>query len=414
MFQSGVEERLRDEYEEDGYLRPAYDSFCFANVPHTVASMLGTETGRTLPDEAFAGLETDVETVLVVLIDGLGLNRWRSERDVPLLERLTERGTVTPLTSVYPSETAAAMTSYHTGTLPAEHGVIGWNVYEPTVGESFEALPFVTKDGRQPGLEPESVADADPWVAQLDSAVDVHYVTGFPQHQQYATIHEYEPIEALGPTLEGALTATEDGSPSYVFAYVPHLDAAAHEHGTASGPYRETLEEVSAQLERAFDGVDAETAAETLLVVTADHGHLDTDPERNVDLTEIEVLEESLARDPAGEPIRYAGSPRNVHLHLQEGTVENVRETLTSRLEARVYRRERLLEMDLFGDRSPSATLERRIGDLVVVPRDLGVWYGGEHEPEELDLVGMHGGLSPAEMLVPFAVARLHDVGQYK
>jgi hypothetical protein len=32
-------------------------------------------------------------------------------------------------------------------------------------------------------------------------------------------------------------------------------------------------------------------------------------------------------------------------------------------------------------------------------------WYGDEH-PEELDLVGMHGGLHPDEMLVPFAAVR--------
>ncbi|WP_137289923.1 hypothetical protein [Natronorubrum halophilum] len=51
MLQSGVEERLRETHLWDGFLYPAYDSFCFANVPHTVASLLGAETGRTLPDE---------------------------------------------------------------------------------------------------------------------------------------------------------------------------------------------------------------------------------------------------------------------------------------------------------------------------------------------------------------------------
>ncbi|GAB3665441.1 alkaline phosphatase family protein [Halopiger thermotolerans] len=409
MLRSDLEERLRDRYEDDGYLHPAYDSFCFANVPHTVASILGADTGRTLPDDALSGVETDVENVLVVLLDGLGLNRWRSERDVPLLERLTDRGTVTPLTSVYPSETAAAMTTYHTGALPAEHGVIGWNVYEPTVGTSFLSLPFVDKAGNPPaGLEPEDVADAEPWVADLDGAVDVRYVTGYPEHEAYATNHEYEALEDLGPTLIEALAAA--ASPSYVFAYVPHVDVAAHQHGTTSRSYRETLERACGELADALATVDPETVAETLVLVTADHGHVDTDPDRNVDLTEFDVLEESLARGPDGEPIRYAGSPRNVHLHLREGTVERVREELTERLDARIFRRETVLEKGLFGDCEPSATFERRLGDLVVTHRDLGVWYGGAHEPAELELIGMHGGLNPDEMLVPLAACRLSQL----
>ncbi|AEH37443.1 alkaline phosphatase family protein [Halopiger xanaduensis] len=407
MLRSDLEDQLRDRSEDDGYLFPAYDSFCFANVPHTVASILGAETGRTLPDEALAGVETDVENVLVVLIDGLGLNRWKSERDdVPLLKRLTERGTVTPLTSVYPSETAAAMTTYHTGALPAEHGVIGWNVYEPTVGTSFLALPFVDKDGNPPaGLEPGDVADAEPWVVDLERDVDVHYVTGYPEHEAYATNHEYESLEDLGSTLEGALDAP--ASPSYTFAYVPHVDVAAHQHGTTAEQYREALAQACAQLEDALATVDRDTAEETLVLVTADHGHVDTDPDRNVDLTEFDVLEESLERGPDGDPIRYAGSPRNVHLHLREGTVERVRDALRGRLDARVVRRETVLEKRLFGDCEPSTTFGRRLGDLVVSHRELGVWYGGDYEPEELELVGMHGGLNPAEMLVPLAACRL-------
>ncbi len=143
------------------------------------------------------------------------------------------------------------------------------------------------------------------------------------------------------------------------------------------------------------------------MLVTADHGHVDTDPERNVDLTDFDALEDGLERDPDGEPIRYAGSPRNVHLHLRDGTVERVREELTDRLDARVFRRETVLEGDLFGDCAPSETFRRRLGDLVVSHRELGVWYGGAYEPDELDLVGMHGGLHPDEMLVPFAACRL-------
>ncbi|MFC5365817.1 hypothetical protein [Salinirubrum litoreum] len=39
----------------------------------------------------------------------------------------------------------------------------------------------------------------------------------------------------------------------------------------------------------------------------------------------------------------------------------------------------------------------------------LGTWFG-EAEPAELDMVGMHGGLTPEEMLVPFAAVRADEL----
>ena len=77
---------------------------------------------------------------------------------------------------------------------------------------------------------------------------------------------------------------------------------------------------------------------------------------------------------------------------------------LDDRLDARVFTRERLDARGLFGG-SLGPAARRRCGDVVVVPREEAAWYddGGDVG----SLVGMHGGLSPAEILVPFAAARL-------
>jgi len=46
-----------------------------------------------------------------------------------------------------------------------------------------------------------------------------------------------------------------------------------------------------------------------------------------------------------------------------------------------------------------------RIGDILILPRsNLTVWY--EHiKGKKFAMLGMHGGMSPDEMLVPFAVS---------
>ncbi|WP_257300164.1 alkaline phosphatase family protein [Haloarchaeobius sp. FL176] len=411
MLRTDLAVSLRDRFEDDGFLFPDYDGYCFANVPGAVASLLGADAGRSLPADTFDGVDTDgVETVLVVLVDGFGWTQWRRERTHHgFLDRLTAAARVTPLTSIYPSETAAAITTFHTGALPAKHGVVGWNVHDPAAGETFEALPFLTKAGEEPtGLGPDEVFDADAIYPSLaEQGVEAHHVVPFDETYEGATAHTYGSLDELPGQVRAAVDAA-DGR-SYCFCYVPHVDHEAHHSGTGSDEYRDTVGEVFEVVERALDGLDDETREETLLLVTADHGHVDTDPERNVDLDADAELVDALARGPDGEPIRYAGSPRNVQLHLQRGRVQSTADRLSSSLDARAFTRAEALERELFGDVEPSETFLRRLGDLVLTHRDLGTWWG-DHEPEELELVGMHGGLHPDEMLTGVAAVRISDL----
>ncbi|USZ68164.1 alkaline phosphatase family protein [Halorussus salilacus] len=413
MLRTDLAESLRAEFGEDGSLLPDYGGYCFANVPHTVASVLGADTGRTLPDDTLAGVDTAVENVLVVLVDGFGFEQWRRVRDAhPFLSRLSETARVTPLTATYPSETAAAIHTFHTGSLPAEHGVIGWNVYEPSADQEFEALPFLTKDGEEPeGLAPEEVSAAPSLYPELeDAGVSAHHVVPFETTTEGAARYTYESLADFPERVGDALGAAHrEDDRSYCYAYLHDVDQAGHESGTRSESYRETVGEVFDAVSAALSGLDAAVAEETLLVVTADHGHVNTDPERNVDLDGFEEVVAALARRDDGTPVRFSGSPRNVHLHLQEGREAETAAFLRENLDAKVFTREEVLDCELFGDAPPSETFRRRLGDVVVTHRNLGVWWGDE-EPDELAYVGMHGGLHPEEMLVPFAAAKMDEL----
>jgi predicted AlkP superfamily pyrophosphatase or phosphodiesterase len=403
MLRTAVEERLRDERARDGYLFPAYDDYCFGSVPDTIRSILDADASRTLPDDVFEGVRTDVTNVVTVVVDGYGLDSWKRDRhDHAFLNRLTDRGTVTPLTSIYPSETAAAMTTFETGQLPCEHGRIGWNVYEPETDRSFVALTGETKHGDDEFAE-ESTDGVDYHYEDLATAgVDCHRVQPLRRETDGVTHHHYEELASFGERLARVVERSDD--PAYVYGYVPDVDHVSHAEGTDSAAFRETVASVCAQLESFVAHLNDETAAETLLLVTADHGHANTDPERNVDLSDRTAVVESLRTHADGTPVKLAGSPRNVHLHLRDGSVGAVQESLSD-LDARLFTRSAALDRDLFGDRAVSNRFRRRCGDLVLTHRDLGTWWG-DVEPDELELIGMHGGLHPSEMLVPFAAVR--------
>ncbi|WP_435318087.1 alkaline phosphatase family protein [Haloarchaeobius sp. TZWSO28] len=409
MLRTAVADELRDEFLQDGYLFPDYDGYCFGNLPHSIASLFGVDTGRTLPADVFDGVATDVTNVLVVLVDGFGWTQWQRELERhDFLGRLSDRARVTPLTSIYPSETAAAITTFHTGSLPAEHGVVGWNVFDPVAKRPYAALPFEHRDGSQPAIPRESVAAAESIYPNLAAAgVKCHHIVPFPSIPDGVTRHQYDGLEDVPETLRAAFEAAD--SPAYHYLYLPQVDHEAHHTGTRSEAYRGTVSDVFETVETALSAIDDETAAETLLLLTADHGHVDTDPDRNVNLDRLDWLVDSLARDVTGEPIRFAGSPRNRHLHLEEGTVDAVASRFRDEFDVRVFDRTAVLEQELFGDVAPSETFRRRLGDLVVTHRELGLGWG-DHEPTEIEFVGMHGGMHPDEMLTQVAAARLSDV----
>lgn len=417
MLRDSVAHRLRETRSEGAYLFPAYGDYCFANVQGTAFSVLGESLGRRLPDDVLEGVDADVDHVLVVLLDGFGYEQWkRHHRDHPFLAALTERGTVTPLTSTYPSETAAAMTTFTTGLLPVEHGVLGWYQYVEALDAVVQTLPFATVDGKPieeafDGVGRDALFPQTSLYERATSrGIDVHLVQpeGILDPTDLALLgagiepHPYRTVAGMAIQLRRVLEAAEGRT--YVHAYVPTIDAAAHAGGTESRGYGATLSMITDRLGAELVGrLDGETAARTLLIVVADHGHVDTDPATNVDLSTIDGIREHLRTDGRGAPIPPVGGPRNVRFHVETGHEAEVRAALERELDARVFDRAEALDRELFGDGEPIDDFDERCGELICVPRERGIWWDGD----ELDFVGMHGGLHPDEMLAPFAAANL-------
>lgn len=431
MLRTDAADALRDRQTEDGYLLPAYGDRSFDQLPATVADLLGVGgvPGTPLPDDVFEGVRTDAPVVLHVLVDGFGFEQWGRHRNASLfLDRFTEYGRVSPLTSVFPSETAAALTSLHTGVAPARHGLLGWTQYLPDHDLVVQSLPLETPDGRAAaefGVEaPDLVADGvtPMYDRLLDAGVHAsvlgpegipdsaygHFAFGDAERVAYDGLAGDGGFDArLRATVERAHAR----APAYVYAYLPQVDGAAHEHGTRADEYASTVGEVFRALGRVIGGLDEATARETLLLVSADHGLLDMDTAASVDLLADPRVERAVGRDRRGEPL-FSGSPRNLALFGRDAdAVAALERAMADHAFARLASApDPTLDRALFGP-GTSATFESRRGDLLAVPREVGVWHD---RTDVLDYAALHGGLHPSEMVVPFAAARadrLQDLG---
>lgn len=409
MLRHGLADRLAGESEDA--VCPDYGGYCFAGVPDALCGLVAGETDEGLPADVWAGIPVDRPRIVCILVDGFGWFDWvrAHERD-PLLGAVTDAGRVSPLTSVYPSETAAAMTTFESGAQPIEHEILGWWQYEPDLDAVITPLPFRTLDGASVGevhgIDRDAILPRPRTferLGELDRTLLVlpetfASTTAARIRSGDVAVRGYAEMRGMAGAIRAGLV---DGA-RVVYAYSPAIDTVAHHAGPASMRYREVLADLTGALTEAFTALPAGIAAETLLVLTADHGQVATPATNNRDLRDLDLWD-ALRRDSAGEPIPPVGSPRNARFHLDPGGRDRVETTIADTLDARVLTRAAALERELFGDRTPGAGFAGRCGDLLCIPRSGSAWWMAE----ELGLAGMHGGLAPEEMLVPFAAAPL-------
>lgn len=346
-----------------------------------------------LPPDALSGKRS----VVLLIIDGLGLDYLRhTSPHGPLAEHL-----LCGLGSVCPATTSAAITSFFTGLAPASHGLLGW--YTPFEARDAVVLPLLARVRNGPSLPATDLATlyrSPPLAARLTR--DCHVVTGrriagsaySRAHAGPAQVHGYRSLSGLFGQLEHLVRA--DGPPRYVHAYWSELDHLAHEHGVAHRRTGEHLRQIEAQLVRFLKAI---AGTETALLITADHGFIDTAPGRSLLLNDYPALARQLRLPLAGESrLAFVHAEPEYRLSLGGDLAEFLGDRAT------VFSGEQFIAGGFFGPGEPHPALAQRVGDWVVAMAD--GWTLRDRLPGEKPFmpVGVHGGLSAAELNVPLAM----------
>jgi hypothetical protein len=109
------------------FFTPTTKETASSNLPGAVLGFFGADRRPSkLPSLEQLG-EVDakgVNKVVLLVLDGFGFNQFKRHcSDIPFLAELTGKSRVFPLTSVFPSQTTNALTSFSTGLTPQEHGL---------------------------------------------------------------------------------------------------------------------------------------------------------------------------------------------------------------------------------------------------------------------------------------------------
>ena len=410
-----------------GAVRPDYAGYCLSNIPSTILSVFGVDPARpTLPRDVFGGVETSgVDNVILLLCDGLGFNEWQRQRQKGFIGAISRKGSVRPITTVFPSTTAAALTTVSTGLTPQEHGLPEWFVYMDEIGEVIATLPFsrvgdTGRDTLKGVLNPKALFDGRTIFQRLgDAGVHCTSLTN-----RFIAFTSYSSVSRRGSgfvpyTSSSDLTVSlrrlveRSRGPNFFYAYWSLVDNIEHVYGPNTDEAEVEASLISHAFQEGFlSKLDREAARRTLILVTADHGQVQVVPDETVYMNRFAKLMKVLQRAPSGDVIPPWGSPRDAFLRVEEEKLDYAVGYLRKKLDgvASVMKTKDAIEEGLFGINKPSRKFRRRVGNLMVLPHGSKmVWYkyrSGNH----FDLKGHHGGLSRDEMTIPFAAARVSEI----
>lgn len=367
---------------------PAYQSTTLGELMPSIGAHLGV-TGCI--EDAFQ--LPDTNRYVVVLIDGLGWNLLRrAVRAAPFLGSFL--GGAQPITSAVPSTTVTSLGSLGTGQPPGQHGLVGYTSRVPSTGEILNGLtwesdvvptvyqskPTFFERATRAGVAVSSVA-----LARFQG-------TGLTEAAlRGAAFVPFSDESAEDLRIALIVDAALRGDRAVVYAYERELDHYGHVHGCNSADWLQQLVRIDAMCERLRAALPPQVA----VIITGDHGMVDIPSEQRI------IAEDD--PDLMAGVSALAGEARFRHLYVDQEPPHRVADRWRAQFGELAWVRTRDEAVDEGWFAVIDDQLRERWGHVLIALR--GDWAVMTSTfPREFTLIGMHGSLTPAEMLVPLLV----------
>lgn len=218
--------------------------------------------------------EKEYKNVVFFILDGLG------ER---ILQKNSPNGylnnhKIDVVTSVYPSTTTAALTTYYSGKPPYETAWIAWSQYFKEYGRALDMFSHNESYLREPLKETmmnvfEKVVNYESIYNRIEKAS--------PNIKTYEIGPEYAERRGkrklIGNNIDELIMNINDicklPDRKFILAYSDNPDGLLHKFGTTSKEVKDFVLSAEEQIEEMCNNFDEDT----IVIISADHGHKDID-----------------------------------------------------------------------------------------------------------------------------------------
>ncbi|MFU0663504.1 alkaline phosphatase family protein [Gardnerella vaginalis] len=328
---------------------------------------------------------------IVVLIDGLGYwNILMRQGHAPYLRSLlNDSVNQRPILTCVPSTTAAAMSTFGTGTCPGLTCMTGYTQKNAKTGKLAQLIQFSDAPDPQELQQQPTIFES---LVQKGVRTDS---VGMPKFEHSpltcAAFRGANYISGGTPKARIMKAAETTRTPGLTYLYLRDTDKVGHNYGWNSNQWVAVFEQVDEQLRI----LKQNCAPGTLIVITADHGMIQSDPNLRIDIAKNDNLMRGVAM--------VGGEPRSVMLYADPDTnpediINRWKETLGNN--AFIRSKKQAIQDGVFGKVSSSA--EAVLGDVLVQARDAYTIVDSRIQSEKaMSLRSVHGSMTHLEVDIP-------------
>ncbi len=338
--------------------------------------------------------------IVFMLMDGLGYEYVKQQG----ANSYIEKNTCARLSSVFPTTTSSALTTLASGLAPQQHAVTGWFMYLKELGMVSAILPFRARIGGETlstcGVLLDDVIDiamAMPRITRKSTVVSQRNIVDSDYSllaHQGAEKKGYTSLSEYFRHIYQTVMASDEAK--YIYAYWPSFDEHCHVYGVDNPRTKTHFAQIDQQLEQLVSSLQG---SDTTIVLTADHGLLDTNIESVINLDKYPNIMECLSLPLSGEP-RTAYC--NIRMNMAQQFENRVLDQLSNYCD--LHRSADLIAENYFGFGEVHPQLNNRIGDYVLLAKNNYVIKDRVLGEGDFSQIGVHGGLSDQELYVPLVV----------
>ena len=233
--------------------------------------------------------EREYKNVVFLILDGLGehiLNKISPDG-------IFNKNKIDCVTSVYPSTTTAALTTYYSGQPPYETGWIAWSQYFKEYGRALDMFTHNESYMGEPLKEPlidvfKTVVNYETIFEKIEKASP--NVKAYEVEPEYAEKRAKRTIKAdnIDELIMNIEELCKEPERKFILAYSDNPDGLLHKYGTTSEEVKIFIKETEQKIEEMVKKFNEDT----ILIISADHGHKDV--EKQYTLLDYPEIQECL------------------------------------------------------------------------------------------------------------------------
>ena len=238
------------------------------NISATIAEFLGCPNDKPVLPNLANELKKGYKNVVFLILDGMGMNPINKNlADNSFLKRNIKQ----VLTSVFPSTTTNATTTFLTNKYPMEHGWFGWSLY---FEELHKAVDIYLDTDSYTGEPVEKgyatkVLPIEPYYKKANTDYKTSVVVPEYWHNDEVNRYTWNTFDEMFKHIENIC---QKAGKQFIYTYCSEPDSTMHRFGVSSTQAHQVINALN-------DGIEAlyEKLTDTLFIITADHGQIDVD-----------------------------------------------------------------------------------------------------------------------------------------